>query len=125
MGLDKGMRHRAVDGNPELMLCHQGGSTGKACNVARPRRHQPGLCFVCAAQTEIDQQFARGGERYARGFRGNERLKMQDIDQARFDELRLLHRCDDTQDRLVFEDDSPLGDGVDITGKAKACKVIQ
>ena len=40
-----------------------------------------------AAQAEIDQQLALGGEHHARRLGGNERLEVEEVHDPRFDEL--------------------------------------
>ena len=50
---------------------------------------------------------------------------MQDIDQARFDELRLRQRRGDPQDRLVGKENRALRHGVDVAGEAEVAQIIE
>ena len=68
-------------------------------------------------QTEIDHQFFRRNQANACRFRGNQNLKLQQVDDARFDELGFAQWCDNPQDRLVGEKRGALGHGPDVTGK--------
>ena len=60
--LDEGMRHRAVERDAEIAPGEHGGGAGKAGDIARARRHQPGLGAMRAPQAEIDQQLAGRGQ---------------------------------------------------------------
>ena len=70
-------------------------------------------------EAEIDEHLARSGEHHACRLGRDQRLKMHDVDKARFDKLRLGERCRHAQDRLIGEEDRALRKGVDIAGKAE------
>ena len=55
-------------------------------------RIRRGVLHIGAVRTphaEVDQQFAPGGKHAACGLGGNQRLEVQNVDEARFDQLRL------------------------------------
>src|SRR5579883_649768 len=56
---------------------------------------------------------------------GNERLKVQDVDEPAFDELRLRHRRGDPQDRLTGEEDRALRHRMDIASELEAGKIVE
>ncbi len=78
-----------------------------------------------AAQAEVDQQLARRREHAARRFARDERLKMNEIDQARFDELCLRQRSDDLYHGFVAETERALRHRPHLTTKTKFAEVIQ
>ena len=119
------MRHRAVERNTECPTGKHGRGSGKAGEIAGARREQSGLGAVCAPHAEVDQQFARRGEHAARGLGRDQGLKMQDVDQPRFDELRVRQRRGDAKDRLAREKRGALGDGVNLAAKAEIGKIIE
>ena len=123
--LDEGMRHGAVERDAEHFAGLYRGGAGETGEVARARRHQSGLGAVRPAQPEIDQHFVRRGKPHARRLGGDQRLKVQNIDQPRFDELRLRQRCGDAQDRLVGEERRAFGHGVDVAAETEVCEIIE
>ena len=78
-----------------------------------------------AAHAEIDEHLARRRQHHARGLGGDQRLKMQDVDQPRFGELCLRHRRGDAQDRFIGEKHRALGHGVHVAGEAKRGEIIE
>ena len=112
--LDERVRHRAVERNAELLAGQHRRGPGEAGEIARARRHQTGFGAVRAAQAEIDQHLVGRGQHAPRRFGRNKRLKMQNVDQARFDELRLRHWRGDAQDRFVGKEHRALGHGVHV-----------
>src|SRR4029077_7295487 len=50
---------------------------------------------------------------------------MQDVDQPRFDQLRLRQRRDNAKDRLACEKRGALGDGINLAAEAESGKVIE
>ncbi len=86
----------------------------EAGDVARARRHQPGFRAVGAAQPEIDHELAGSCEHATRRLRRHQRLEIQNVDQARFDELRLRKRRRDPHDRFIAEERDALGHRMDI-----------
>ena len=118
------MRHGAVQRNAEPLAGEHRRRAGKAYEVTRARRQQAGLGAVRAPHAEIDQEFAGRGQHHARGFRRDQRLEMQDIDQPRLDELRLRQRRGHAQDRLVGEEHAALGDGVHVAGETQRGEII-
>jgi len=93
--------------------------------VARARRIKTGLGAVRGAQAEIGEDFPRRRQHHARGFRRDQRLEMQNVDQPRFDQLRLRQRRGDADQRLVGKTDSALGDRMHVAGEAEAAQIIE
>ena len=102
-----------------------GRGAGEAGDVARPRRHQAGLGAVRAPQAEIDQHLVRRRQHHPRRFGGDQGLKMQNVDQPRFDQLRLRQRRGDPQDRLIGEEHRALGHGMHVAGEAQRGEIIE
>lgn len=50
---------------------------------------------------------------------------MQDIDQPRFDQLRLRQRRDDTKNRFAWEKRCALGYGMNLAAEAESGKIIE
>jgi hypothetical protein len=87
--LDKGMRHRTVNRDAE---CNSGGyrrRPAEAGDITRPGGEHARLSAMRSSQTIINQLPPRGGEHHARCFGGDHGLKMEQIDEAGLDELRL------------------------------------
>src|SRR5690606_16714030 len=74
---------------------------------------------VCTSETEIDEPLASRGQHEARGFRRDHRFEVQQIDQARFDELRLRQRRGHAHERLVRKADRSLRHRIDVAGEAQ------
>ena len=119
------MRHGADDRHAVALAGLDIGGAGKAGDIACARRKKPGLGAVRGAQTEIRENFSRRRQHHARGFRSDQRLVMQDVDQPRLDELRLRQRRRDADQRLVGKTHAALGDGVHVAGEAKTLKIIE
>jgi hypothetical protein len=86
-----------------------GGGAGEAGEVAGPRRQQPGLGAVRAAQAEVDQRPARRGEHAARRLAGDQRLQVHQVQHPALDQLRLAQRRAHAQQRLVGKNTVPSG----------------
>ena len=125
MGLDEGMRHRAEDRDAVALAGKHRGGAGESGDVARSRRPEAGLGAVRAAQAEIDQRLARRRQHHARRLGGDQRLEMQNVDQARLHQLRLRQRRGHAQDRLVGEEHRALRHGVDVAGEAKPRELVE
>ncbi|GBD41042.1 hypothetical protein HRbin39_00417 [bacterium HR39] len=118
VGLDEGVGHGAEDGDPEDRLGRHGGGAGEADDVGGPRGEQSGLRAVRPAQAEVDERASRRRQHHARRLAGDQRLEVQQVDDARFQELRHRQRGSDPQDGFVGEDHRALGHGVHVAGKA-------
>jgi hypothetical protein len=77
------------------------------------------------AQAEIDEELVRRSKHEPRRLGCDQRLEVQDVDKARFDELRLRQRCGHAQDGLVGEKDCALGHGMNVAVEAKPGQIIQ
>ena len=103
------MRHRPERRDAELPFRQYRRRAGETGDVACARGEEAGLGAVRAAKAEIDEKLARRRQHHARRLGGDQRLEMEEIDQPRFDELRLRQRRGDPDDRLVGEEDRPSG----------------
>ena len=110
---------------PKIPAGEHGGGPGEASDVARARRHEPGLGAVGAAEPEIDENLARAGQHHACRLRRDQRLEMQDVDEAGFGELRLRQRRGHPQDRLIGKENGALGHGMHIAGEAELAQVVE
>jgi hypothetical protein len=119
------MRHSAIKRDAEFFARQHRCRAGEARDVARPRRHQSGFGAVRAPHAEVDQQLSGRGEHAARRFGGDQRLKMQDVDQPRLDELRLRQRRGHAQDRLVGEKHGAFGHGVHVAAKTQRGEIVE
>ena len=120
MHLYVGVRHGADNRHAVALAGQHIGGAGKAGEVTRPRRVKRGLGAVRGAQTEIGEDFARRRQHHARGLGGDQRLEMQDVDEARFDQLCLRQRCGNADQRLVWETNAAFGNRVHVAGEAEA-----
>ena len=113
------MRHGTEGRHAEGALGLQRGRSGEPRQIRGTRRQQPRLGAMRAAQPEIDQGPALGGQHHARGLGRDHGLEMQQVDQARLDILRLGQRSGHAQDRLVGKEDGALGHRMHIAGEAE------
>src|SRR5690606_35541015 len=97
---------------------HRRGS-GKSGNIACPCRPKAGFGAMRPPQAEFNKQLAWRGQHEACSLGGDQRLKMQDVDQARFNKLGLVERRSDAQNWLASEKNLALRHRVYVTGKAK------
>jgi hypothetical protein len=125
VGLDKGMRHGAVDRDAECPIGQHRGSAREPGDIARASGHQSSVGAVRPPQPEIDEQLARSGKHHARGFGGDQGLEMQNIYETSFDHLRLRQRRGHSQNRLIGEKHRALGHGVDVTAEPEFRKVVE
>ena len=123
--LHEGMRHGADDRHAVALAGQHIGGAGKARDVARARRIKPGLGAVRGAQAEIGEVLAGRRQHHARGLRRDQRLEMQDVDQPRFDQLRLRQRRGDADQRLVGKADAAFGDRMHVAGEAEGGQIIE
>ena len=106
-------------GNAEFDPGRHRRGPGETREVGRARGEQPGLGAVRAAHAEIDQQLPRRGEHAARGFRRDQRRKMQQAQQPALHHLRLRDRRGDAQHRLVDEKRRALRQRMHVAGEAQ------
>src|SRR5882757_1228223 len=85
---------------------------------------EAGLGAVRGAQAKIGQHLVRRRQHHARRLGRDQRLEVQDVDQARLDQLRLRQRRGDAQQRFIGKADAALGDGVHVAGKAKRREIL-
>ncbi len=119
------MRHGAEDRDAEPLVGQDGGGAGKARDVAGAGRHEAGLGAMRAAQAEIDEALARRGKDHARRLGSDHRLKLQEIDHARLDELSLRQRSRDAQNRLLGKEHGSFRHRVNVTGEAHRGEIIE
>src|SRR5262249_378773 len=91
---------------------------------ARARSEKARLGAMRAAQAEIDEALARCGKHHARSLGGDHRLKLQEVDHARLDQLSFGQRSGDAQDWFVGEEYRPFRHGVDVAGEAQGREIV-
>ena len=119
VGLNEGMCHGSVHRNAELYSCQHCGGSGESGQVARPGRQEPGLGPMRAPEAEVHKRLPLRNKNRTGGFRGDEGLKMQKVDQPRLDKLRLANRSSDSHDRFMRKKNRTFRHRVKITGKAE------
>ena len=125
MRLDERVRHRAEHRNAVLQAGLGGRAAVEAGQPGRPRREQRGLGAVGAAHAEVDQLAPAPREDDARGLRGDQRLQVDDVQQAALGELRLRQGRGHAKDRFVGEEHGALGHRVDVAGEAELAQARQ
>ena len=78
-----------------------------------------------AAQTELDDGIALGGEANARGFGGDERLKIKEIEQGGFDELAFQDGATNPDQWFLWKNDRAFGDRVHVQLEFQCMQVFQ
>src|SRR5690606_19192428 len=116
---DVRMRHGPEDRNPEQRIGEDRGRAVEAREITGACREHAGLGAVSAPKTEIDEPFAARGEHETGGLRRDHRLEVQEIDEARLDELRFRQRRRHAHDRLVRKADRALWHRIDVAGEAQ------
>ena len=119
------MRHGADDRDAVALAGQHIGGAGKARDIARARRIEPGLGAVRGAQAEIGKNLSGRRQHHARRLRGNQRLEMQDVDQPRLHQLRLRQRRGDADERLARKADGAFRNGVHVAGETKTAEIIE
>jgi hypothetical protein len=123
--LHERMGHRAHDRDTEVTACLDRRRAGKSRDVSRARGEQPGLGAVRAAQPEIDEPAARRGEHHPRPLGCDDRLKMQQVQEPRLDQLGLGQRRGDAEDGLVGKEDGPLRHRIDVSRPSEIGKTVK
>ena len=100
-----------------------GSSTGKSCQIARPRGEQRRLRPVCTAHAKINQQLVWRNQHGAGRLGGDQRFKMHQIHDARFDQLSLWQRSGNPQDRLIRKKQAFFGHGMNIAVKTELLEI--
>ena len=119
------MGHRPKRRDAVEPLGEKGRRTGEAGEVACAGRHEARLGAVRTPQPEIDQELSGRRQHQPRGLRRNQRLEMQQVDEAGLDELGLRQRRGHAQDRLVGEECRALRHGVDVAPEPERCEIIE
>ena len=96
-----------------------------AADIGGARAGDGGVDAVRAAAAEVDDPPPLRRRDDARRLRGDEAREADLIDRERLDELRLLHRRDDLDHRLVLEERRALRHCIDVAGEAEFCQVLQ
>ncbi len=123
--LHERVRHGADDRHAVAFAGEHIGGAGKAGDVAGARRIQSGLGAMRGAQAEIGQDFSRRRQHHARGFRRDQRLEVQNVDEARFHQLRLRQRRGDADQRLVGKAHGAFRDRVHVAGETEGGKIVE
>ena len=117
MRLDVRVGHRTEERNsPELPGEDRRGA-GETGEMAGARREEAGLGAMRSAQAEIDERAAGGGENTADRLGCDHRLELQQVDDPRFDELRLANRRHDAQQGLVGKAERAFGQCIDVAAE--------
>ncbi len=124
MRLDIGMRHGPIYRNVEDHACQDSGGPVEARDITRPRCHQARLGSVGAPEPKIHQQLAWGGENAASCLGGDQRLKVDKIQQSALHELRLSDGGRDTQDGLIGKEHGSFRHRVHVSREAPLCETI-
>ena len=91
----------------------------------RARRERPPSMPWARRRPKSITSSPRGGEHDARRLGRDQRLEVDDVEQRRLDELRLQQRAPHAHQRLVGEDDRPLGHRVHVAGEAQRGQLAQ
>jgi len=95
------------------------GSSRAAANEGGTRGKNTGFDAMGAARAEFDDLAARGSRGHTRGLAGDECLKMENGEEASFDELGFSDRCRDPEQGFTRKEDRAFGEGPNFTIKAK------
>ncbi|OIQ74721.1 hypothetical protein GALL_436230 [mine drainage metagenome] len=118
------VRHRAVQRDVPAHAGEHCRAAVEAGQVAGARRQQRRFGPVGAAHAEVDQQRVAGGQPHARCFRCDQGLVLQQVDHARFDQLRFAQRRDHAQDGFVGEERRALGHRVDVAAETQLGQTV-
>ncbi len=118
------VRHGAEDRNVIELAGQYRRCAAEARQVRCTCRQQARLSAMGPAQPEIHKQLARCSQHTAHGLGCDQGLKVQQIDYARFHELRLRDRRCHTQDRLVREEHRAFRHRMDVALEAEVAEII-
>src|SRR3977135_4399617 len=99
------MCHCAVEGNLEEPAGENVGGSLEAGDVACARSHEGGFGALSPAQSEFNKQLVWSGQHRTGRLRCESGGKVQEIDESRFDKLRLWQRSKHLQNRFFREKD--------------------
>ena len=119
------VRMRAKDGNTVAAAGEHIGRRGAAGNVARTRDGKAAIGTLGAAQAKLRHGATVGGEHHARRLGGDKRLKSDDVEQRRLEQLALQRGASDAHHGLARKDELALGHGVDVYMRTKIAQVIE
>jgi hypothetical protein len=91
---------------------------GAACRQASVDSLRP-------AQSELDDRIAARRFAYARRFRRDERLEVDDREEQSLDKLSLEDRAADAHERLAGKDDRAFGNGLDVALEPQGAEVLE
>ena len=100
-------------------------SSGEAGQIAGSRGEQPGFRAVRPTQPKVDERFPAGGQDRSRRFRGDERLKVEQIHDPGFDELRLGEGSGHAKDRLMWKKHCSFPHGMHVAGEPQGFQIVQ
>src|SRR5271170_4923712 len=106
------MRHRAVQGDSEAPPCFDRRSAVESRKVSRTCRVKGGIRFVSPTHPKVHQMSAVGGEHAACRLAGDQGLKVNYVEQAALDQLRLGNRSGHAQNGFIRKKWRALGHGV-------------
>src|SRR5699024_10064277 len=93
--------------------------------VGGPRGTHAAVDTLRPAQPEFHDGVIAGGMAYTRGLGRDQGLKIDQVQQGRFEQLALDDRPAYTQQRLVGENGRALRDGVHVAGELERGEVVQ
>src|SRR5512134_237500 len=78
-----------------------------------------------SAQPKFDQQFTGSDQTRPRGLGCNGRLKVEEVDQARFNELCLRQRRDNLENRFVWKEHRAFRHRIDVAGETQSFEPLK
>jgi hypothetical protein len=125
MGEHEGVRHRAEQRNRQLAAGQHIRRAAEAREVGRPRRQQAGVVSVRAPQAEVDEQLAGRRQYGPHRLRCDDRLKVDEVEELRLDELRFGDRRRHAQDRLIGKEDGALRKRIDVAAETEGAQPFE
>src|SRR5687768_13320600 len=96
-----------------------------AADVSGTRSRKGTVRSLGAAQTELENLTAVGGQTDTGRLRGDETLEVDDVQQCRLDQLSLQQRTANAQQRLVLKNDGALRERIDIALEPQAAEIFE
>ena len=122
---DPTVRVGAAHRNAEQLAGQHVGRGRAAADVRRAAGGQRAVDALCAAQAEFQHRVAVRCQTHARGLRGDQGLKIDQIQQRGLDDLALQDRPLHAHQRLLRKHDRSLGNGVHPAGQFEGVEVVE
>ena len=110
---------RAADRNAEELAGEHVACRLTAADYGCTRAVDTGVRSLRAAKAKFQHAVSAGRLHDARGFGGDQRLVVDDVEQRGFQQLRFHNRRDDTDDRFARKDDRAFRNGQNLARKAQ------